>query len=50
MNYCYKFIQRKRFCSSTPHCAFNNAAFRAEQQEEYGVTNWKNVKAAVFKV
>jgi hypothetical protein len=26
------------------------AAYRADQQEKYGVTKWKNVKAAVFKV
>jgi hypothetical protein len=26
------------------------AAYRADRQEKYGVTNWKNVKAAVFKV
>jgi hypothetical protein len=25
------------------------AAYRADQQQEYGVTNWKNVKAAVLQ-
>ena len=47
---CYKFIQRKRLCSSTSPCAFSMAAYRADQQEEYEVTNCKNVKAATFKV
>jgi len=43
---CYEITQRRILCSLTTPCAFSMAAYTAEQQEEYGVTNWKNVKAA----
>ena len=48
MSCCYTFIQQRRFCSSISPCAFNKTAYKSDQQEEYGVTNWKNVKAAVL--
>ena len=48
MSCCYTFIQQRRLCSSIPQCAFNKTAYKSDQQEEYGVTDWKNVKAAVL--
>ena len=46
MSCCYTFIQQRRFCSSISPWAFNKTAYRADQKEEYGVKNCKNVKAA----
>jgi hypothetical protein len=48
MYWFYTFIQQGSVCSSKSPYAFSMAAYRAEQQEDYGVTNWKNVKAAVL--
>ena len=35
-------------CNSTSLCAFSMAAYRPDQKQEYGVRNWKTVKAAVL--
>jgi len=47
--FCFTFIQRKAFCSSNSLSAFSVAAYRADQHERYGVTIWKNVKAAFLQ-
>ena len=48
--YCgYKFLKQQSLCSSTSQCAFSIAAYRADQHEEYGVTNWKTVKAPFLR-
>jgi hypothetical protein len=43
-----KICKTKRICSSISPFAFSMAAYRAEREEEYGVTNWKIVNAAVL--
>jgi len=43
-----KIYATKKLCSSTSPCVFNMAAYRADQQQEYGVQNWNNVNAAVL--
>ena len=44
----YIFIQQRMLCNSTSLCAFSMAAYRPDQKQEYGVRNWKIVKAAVL--